>query len=152
MHCKICEGCKIWNSDCRTAEENKHASASIVVLDEMECLRSGGALTCGLERLFFPRGLKVAGMVDILSERSAEFTIFAPTDDAFEAAMNRLGISLDELISKKYALAPDTLQLTSMQTNFSPSVHKLEGKLKLFCMLINCRCAAYPDALFLLQN
>ncbi|MGA1556353.1 MAG: fasciclin domain-containing protein [Ilumatobacteraceae bacterium] len=59
---------------------------------------------------FSTRGAAVAaaGLVDTLSS-DGPFTVFAPTDDAFAAALEALGITADELLA-------DTETLTSILT------------------------------------
>eukprot|EP00488_Nonionellina_sp_1-RS-2012_P002007 TRINITY_DN3577_c0_g1_i1.p1 TRINITY_DN3577_c0_g1~~TRINITY_DN3577_c0_g1_i1.p1 ORF type:complete len:106 (-),score=34.99 TRINITY_DN3577_c0_g1_i1:38-319(-) len=43
-----------------------------------------------------------AGLVDALSESDAKYTVFAPTNDAFYALIDALGISVDELYNLIY--------------------------------------------------
>lgn len=40
-----------------------------------------------------------AGLVEALSDPAAEYTVFAPTDAAFEAALAELGITAEELLA-----------------------------------------------------
>lgn len=42
-----------------------------------------------------------AGLVDALSDPAAELTVFAPTDEAFEAALDALGITAEELLASE---------------------------------------------------
>jgi len=42
-----------------------------------------------------------AGLVDALSDPAAELTVFAPTDEAFEAALEALGITAEELLASE---------------------------------------------------
>ena len=45
-----------------------------------------------------------AGLFDALSDTDTELTVFAPTNEAFTAALDALGITLDELVSDREAL------------------------------------------------
>lgn len=47
--------------------------------------------------------LETAGLVDAVSN-NGPFTVFAPTDAAFEAALNQLGITAEDLLADKEAL------------------------------------------------
>ena len=42
-----------------------------------------------------------AGLVDALSDPAAELTVFAPTDEAFEAALEALGITAEEFLASE---------------------------------------------------
>lgn len=59
--------------------------------------------------------VQAAGLVDALSDPDAELTVFAPTNEAFEAALAELGITADELLA-------DTELLTAILT-----YHVIEG-------------------------
>ena len=53
--------------------------------------------------------VQAAGLVDALSDPEAELTVFAPTNDAFEAALAELDLTADELLA-------DTELLTEILT------------------------------------
>ncbi len=45
--------------------------------------------------------VQTAGLVDALADPDAELTLFAPTDDAFAAALEALGITAEELLASE---------------------------------------------------
>jgi uncharacterized surface protein with fasciclin (FAS1) repeats len=53
--------------------------------------------------------VQAAGLVETLSDPDASYTVFAPTDAAFAAALDSLGLTADELLA-------DTETLTSILT------------------------------------
>jgi transforming growth factor-beta-induced protein len=53
--------------------------------------------------------VEAAGLTDALADPDATLTVFAPTNDAFEAALEALGLSADELLA-------DTETLTAILT------------------------------------
>jgi uncharacterized surface protein with fasciclin (FAS1) repeats len=55
----------------------------------------------------FLAAMQAAGLVETLSDPEAEFTIFAPTDEAFAAALEALGMSAEDFLA-------DTEKLTSI--------------------------------------
>lgn len=59
--------------------------------------------------------VQAAGLVDLLSDPDAELTVFAPTNEAFDAALTELGVTAEELLA-------DTELLTAILT-----YHVLEG-------------------------
>ena len=59
--------------------------------------------------------VQAAGLVDVLSDPDAELTVFAPTNEAFDAALTELGLTAEELLA-------DTELLTAILT-----YHVLEG-------------------------
>lgn len=48
--------------------------------------------------------LDAAGLVETMADADAEFTVFAPTNDAFEAAFSALGITAEDLLADTEAL------------------------------------------------
>ncbi len=45
--------------------------------------------------------VEAAGLVETLSDADAEFTVFAPTNEAFEAALAELGLTAEELLASE---------------------------------------------------
>lgn len=51
------------------------------------------------EFTYLVAALEAAGLVDALADLNATYTVFAPTDTAFEALLEELGISAEELLA-----------------------------------------------------
>ena len=89
-----------------TMADDTMADDTMAGMDEPGTIVEVAATTDGFSTLV--AAVEAAGLVETLSG-DGPFTVFAPTDDAFAAALDQLGLTADELLA-------DTETLTSILT------------------------------------
>ncbi len=92
--------------DANDDDAEETAAAEEVAADEVGTIVDVAASTDGFSTLV--AAVQAAGLVDTLNS-DGPFTVFAPTDDAFAAALDALGITADDLLA-------DTETLTAILT------------------------------------
>merc|ERR1711874_729084 len=73
--------------------------ARLLLQDKPTCPTVVDALKCDKTFGILKAAVAEAGLVDALTDPDADITVFAPTNKAFEAALDKLGLTKEELLA-----------------------------------------------------
>jgi len=99
------QGITVTDTDNQAANGVVHFSPAVIL--PRAGLTAAGAVERDSAFTVLEEALEVTGLTETLADTEGDFTVFAPTDDAFNNLLNRTGLTQDELFA-------DTELLTSI--------------------------------------